>query len=99
MRAPSSVASSPPVDRSAKRLRLSTFVCLLAFRSRTWSAERRAEERGAFGKGILRLREKSEQRGGSYVGPREAKSLRLERDDPRGLDRPGGNDRDHGRPR
>src|SRR5215208_1139153 len=98
MRAPSSVASSPPIDRSAKRLRLSAFVSLLAFRSWPWSAERRVEGRGAFGKGILHLREKSEQRGGSYDGPREAKRLGLGRQDPRGVDRAGGNDRDHGGP-
>ena len=61
----------PPVDRSAKRLCLSAFVSLLAFRPRPWSAGRRAEGRGLFGKGILHLREKSEQRGG-HDGPREA---------------------------
>src|SRR5215207_1828743 len=98
MRAPGANPSSRPVDRSAKQLRLSAFVSLLAFRSRPWSAERRAEGRGAFGKGIVHLREKSEQRGGSYDGPREAKRLGLGRQDPRGVDRTGGNDRDHGSP-
>src|SRR5215212_7194861 len=99
MRAPSSVASSrPPVDRSAERLRLRAFVSLLEFRSRPYAAEKHAEGRGAFAKGILRLREDSEQRGGSYDGPREVQRLGLGRQDPRGVDRAGGNDRDHGGP-
>jgi hypothetical protein len=62
MRAPSSVASSRAVDRSAERLRLWAFVSPLAFRSRPYSAEKRAEGREAFAKGILHLREDSDQR-------------------------------------
>jgi hypothetical protein len=62
MRVPSSVASARAVDRSAERLRLRAFVSLLEFRSRPYSAEKRAEGRGAFAKGILRLREDSDQR-------------------------------------
>src|SRR5215213_9672788 len=37
-------------------------------------------------------------RGGSYDGQGEAKRLGLGRQDPRGVDRAGGNDRDHGGP-
>src|SRR5215216_4037441 len=97
MRAPSSVASSPPVDRSAKRLRLSAFVSLLAFRSRPWSAERRAEGEGLSVK-VSYTCGRIAIRGGSYDGPREAKSLGLGRADPRGVDRAGGDDRDYGSP-
>src|SRR5215203_2087247 len=98
MRAPGANPSSRPVDRPAKRLRLWAFVSHLACRSRPWSAERLVEGRGGFAKGILHLREDSEQRGGSYDGPREAKSLGLGREDPRGVDRAGGDDRDYGSP-
>src|ERR671910_789283 len=97
MRAPSSVASSRAVVRSAERPRLRAFVSLLEFRSRPYSAEKRAEGRGAFAKGSYAWG-RTAIRGGSYDGPREAQRLGLGREDPRGLDRAGGNDRDHGGP-
>src|SRR5215207_10896431 len=98
MRAPSSVASSRADDRSAKRLRLWAFISLLAFRSRPYSAEKRAEGREGLSLKVSYACVRTAIRGGSYDGPRETQRLELGREDPRGLDRAGGDDRDHGSP-
>src|SRR5215212_3094400 len=98
MRAPSSFASSRAVDRSAERLRH----WALAFRSWRFARGPTQPKSAPKGEGLsLKVSYacgRTAIRGGSYDRPREAQRLGLGREDPRGLDRTGGNDRDHGSP-